>query len=511
MHNTTRRAGLTALLLALLLLEGCNQGNSAPAASAAAPASAAAKGAQQPAGVVARVGDEVITYSALSTMLNSSAMVGLSIPALGTPERRQVLITLLDKVISADLLYLDAKQKGVDQRPPYSGDIAKFEAAILASLYKSRVLIGNIDVSEAEVRALYASGDSQEGEPDADVRLALESQLRKRKLEERKATLRERLREGVEITIDAGVTNPDKDAARSDGDVVATLGGEQVTWGEIRPLMRGADHRASLAEFYIDSSEERMKRLQQHLDNRLLVSKARAAGLDRDPEFARRTAEYRKTRLINVHREQLLQSWKPSDDELENYYLDHQQQIVAPESRKVQMVVVKTREEAEKIKAQIDSGEITIYQAAQQYSLDPNAKRTLGEMGWVTQGSGFEGLDDFTFSLEPEVVGGPVESPAGWHLVKVLDVLDGRYQNIADAETRKRTLRMYLKEKLDAYVVALRKNSFAVEVYDDELARRFQQEAEMIAELGKKAEQEGSVTRQRQQELQKWITPPVQE
>jgi hypothetical protein len=109
------------------------------------------------------------------------------------------------------------------------------------------------------------------------------------------------------------------------------------------------------------------------------------------------------------------------------------------------------------------------------------------------------------------VVGGPVESPAGWHLVKVLDVLDARYENIDDAETRQRTQRMYLKEKLNTYVVDLRQNRFEVVVYDDELTRRFQKEADFIAELNKKAVQEGSVTKQRQQELQKWIGRPPQD
>ena len=54
--------------------------------------------------IIARVGDEEINFSMINTMLNSSAMVGVSIPALGTPERNKVIITLLDKVISANLL-----------------------------------------------------------------------------------------------------------------------------------------------------------------------------------------------------------------------------------------------------------------------------------------------------------------------------------------------------------------------------------------------------------------------
>ena len=69
--------------------------------------------------VIARVGDQPITFNQLSTMLNSSAIVGLSIPALGTPERDQVRLTLLDKVISANLLYLDAVKQGLDKDPAY--------------------------------------------------------------------------------------------------------------------------------------------------------------------------------------------------------------------------------------------------------------------------------------------------------------------------------------------------------------------------------------------------------
>ena len=434
-------------------------------------------------------------------------MVGQSIPALGTPKRNKTIITLLDKVISANLLYLDALEQGTDRKPPYTTDMAKYDAAVLATMYKSKVLIGDIPVSEKEVRDFYASSISPETALDEDVKLALEAKLRKQKLEGLKATLRERLRDGVEITIDSSVADPGKDSGRSATDIIATVGEQKISWGDLQTVIRGADKRASLAEFHLDIDEERMQGLQQYIDNVLMVSKARAAGLDQTPEFATRTAEYRKTHLINVHRNGLIHGWMPSDDELQGYFLEHMDSITTPESRKVQMVVVANKEEAEAIKAQIDKGEITMFQAAQQFSLDPNAKRTLGDMGWVSQGTGFEDLDDFTFSLEPDTVGGPVESPAGWHLVKVLDVLDARNENFDDADTRKLTSRMYLKEKLNNYVVGLRKNRFEVVVYDDELNRQFQKEADFMAELNKKAAKEGSVTKERQEDLQKWIAP----
>ena len=47
-----------------------------------------------------------------------------------------------------------------------------------------------------------------ETELNEDMKLAIEATIRNQRLEERKATLRERLREGVEITIDSGVWTP---------------------------------------------------------------------------------------------------------------------------------------------------------------------------------------------------------------------------------------------------------------------------------------------------------------
>jgi hypothetical protein len=86
--------------------------------------------------VIAKVGDQEITFGEINTMLNSSAVVGLSIPALGTPERDTVRITLLDKFISANLLYLDALKQGIDKDPVYRKEVTRFADAIQAGRYR---------------------------------------------------------------------------------------------------------------------------------------------------------------------------------------------------------------------------------------------------------------------------------------------------------------------------------------------------------------------------------------
>ncbi|MGW8268291.1 MAG: peptidyl-prolyl cis-trans isomerase [Longimicrobiales bacterium] len=246
--------------------------------------------------------------------------------------------------------------------------------------------------------------------------------------------------------------------------------------------------------FLSDSDEpvERDKRLNNYIDGRLMALKARSAGMEQDPVYQKRVSEFRKTRLINLHRSKLVQEMQPDELEIEEYFEDNRERITFPEHRKVQMVVLKTKAEADEIKRKIDMGEMTIYQAAMNHSVAPNARQNLGEIGWVAKGSGFPELDKLTFSLEPGVVGGPVQSPAGWHLVKVLDVQDAQRVDISDEDTQKATRRMLIHEKLDKYAVNLRLHEFPVEVDDERLERLFAEEANWIAELTRKSDQEKS-------------------
>jgi len=460
--------------------------------------------------VIARVGSEVITFSQINTMLNSSAMVGLSVPALGTQRRNKVMITLLDKAISANLLYLDARRKGADKLPMYVKDIRQFEDAVLAALYQSRELIGDIPVSEEEVSDYYKKTISPNVAFTDDVKFAIESKLRDQKFRASKSTLRKRIRQGVTVDINEKVMSSEYDKEHNNSEIVASYEGEgldrgTVIWSDVKALMQGADKRASNSAFFVDNDEERMDRLNRVIDTRIMASKARHAGMADDPVYISRTSEYRKTRLINIYRGVLVHKWTPSDDELKDYFVENMDRIAVPEARKIQMVVVKTEGEAKAIKAEIENGEITMFQAAQKYSIDPRAKRTLGEMGWVSQGTGFAELDDFTFNLEPEQLAGPVHSPSGWHLIKVLDVRDAQMQVFDEPQTRTKTLRMYMKQKLNEYLVSLRVDSFDVAVYDAELQRHFQDEANMIAQLSEKAKLKGSVTEHRLEDLQKWI------
>ena len=496
---------LATLLLLLPVLGACSgeQTEAAETGSSAktkgkADAGIASKPerrAGEPLDVIARVGDQVITFHEINTMINSAAIVGLSMPELGSPERDTVRITLLDKLISANLLYLDAKQKGVDQDPEYQQAIIQFKDAILANLYRSKVLVGEVEISDQDIEDYYKNNIVEGTELTDELRAGIEATIRKERVKQRTSTMRERLREGHKSTISVTDLDPDDDQVRSNDDVLAELDGVPITWGEVRPSLQRAHT--------MNSTQARIEALENIIDNRLMAQKAKQAGLEQDPVFQARYGEFSKTRLINIHRGQLIESWDPTEEEIKAYFDANKDKIVVKEVRKVQMLVVGTEEEADALKKQIEANEITFHKAVADYSIIPDAKKTLGQIGWVSEGSGFPELEKETFLLEAGEIGGPVKSPTGWHLVRVLDQREALYTDINDEQARKKTRRLYLDEKLNQYVIDLRKNEYPIEVEEEMISKLSQQEIDWYQEMLQKAQKSPEEVMEQIQKLQK--------
>jgi peptidyl-prolyl cis-trans isomerase C len=414
--------------------------------------------------VIAKVGDQTITLSQIDTIINSSSFVGMDIPAVGTPERERARIVTLDKMISANLLYLDAKKKKMENEPGFQANVDSFSKGILAGLYRSKVLVGEIEVTEAEIQDFTKKNFKDDVEITDDLKLAAEAMIRKDKHKVRTSDMRQRLRSGTAVTVKQELLAPEDDAKRKDAEVIATVGKQQVTWGEAKDVLTKTDAGKTLAT--------RLDLLENFLDDQLMTHKALQLGMDKDEVFRERMAEFKKARLVNMRRTQLIAGFEPDQKTLQAFYKANKQRIIHPESREIQMVVLKTEKEAKAVLAKIKANKLTIHEAAAQYSIDPNVKQTLGVIGWVAKGTGYPALDKLAFAIEKEVVAGPVQSEAGWHLVKVLDIHKALYENFQESNTQELTRRMYFHDKLNNYVSNLRLESFPVEVYGEVLKEK---------------------------------------
>jgi hypothetical protein len=497
---------ISALILCgSLSLAGCSGGEEPGAKTAAKASVMSAEEIAELGDVIARVGDQAITFNQINTMLNSSAVVGVSVPALGTPQRDTARIVVLDKVVSANLLYLDARRQGLDKDPVYLRDMQNFSEGMVGGQYYRQIMAGEIPVSEVEIQEFFTKTMKAGTEMSDDLHTQIEAALRKRKLHERVAAQRAELRQGIEVEVYPDNLAAAGDEAPADDVPVAKYGDQVISWGDVRATLVAAGRAATDMDPTAMEVDAQLAALESVIDKRIIAAKGREAGLEQDAIYQSRLNEYQKTRLVNMHRARLAQTMEPTEEQLKAYYEENRNSIMQVEMRKLQEVLLESQDQAEQMKAKILAGELTMFQVAANHSIAPGAKQQLGEVGWVAQGRAQPALDEIIFKLEPGEIGGPVESSEGWHLFKVLDVTDAKFDAINDKETRKLTRRRYIHEKLDDYVMALRKDTFSVQVYENNMVRLAQKEADMIARLMEQSAVPGSRTEQRVEELNKLI------
>lgn len=81
-------------------------------------------------------------------------------------------------------------------------------------------------------------------------------------------------------------------------------------------------------------------------------------------------------------------------------------------------ILVKTRDEAERIKKQLRLGR-DFGKLAKKYSLCPSGKR-FGDLGEFRRGEMVKPFDDVVFKKSLNEVHGPVKTRFGWHLIETI-------------------------------------------------------------------------------------------
>lgn len=81
-------------------------------------------------------------------------------------------------------------------------------------------------------------------------------------------------------------------------------------------------------------------------------------------------------------------------------------------------ILVKTREEAEKLKQQLAGG-ADFSQLAKKFSQCPS-KKNGGSLGEFSKGDMVKAFDDVVFKAPVLTVQGPVKTQFGWHLIETI-------------------------------------------------------------------------------------------
>lgn len=282
----------------------------------------------------------------------------------------------------------------------------------------------------------------------------------------------------------------EKRKSHRDPKVVAIVNGEVVSASD---FVEELSREMSSPEASTPSSpeqEEPYKRalLQSLIDRTLLLQAARAANItvppeEVDREVMRISSDYpaegfdealaqgklslallkqKTTSLLTIEKlfqQKVYPRVGVTEEEIRQYFDEHQADFQEPEQVRAAQIVVKTVEEARRIQTQLAQGK-KFPELARKYSLSADAKLG-GDLGFFERGVMPPQFDEVAFKLGANQVSDIVETDYGFHLFKVLERRPARKKELAQVrgEVERRLLERRRADAQKEYLRQLREKA----------------------------------------------------
>ncbi len=127
-----------------------------------------------------------------------------------------------------------------------------------------------------------------------------------------------------------------------------------------------------------------------------------------------------------------------TDAQMQAYWKQHSSAFQQQPTRTVRHILVKTKAEAEKVRALLGTNPSTAEwtKLAKKYSVDPSAKTNGGNLGAISTGQTVAAFEKAAFSLKKGVVSVPVKTQYGWHILEVTAITPGKSVTFAQAKSQ---------------------------------------------------------------------------
>jgi peptidyl-prolyl cis-trans isomerase D len=189
-----------------------------------------------------------------------------------------------------------------------------------------------------------------------------------------------------------------------------------------------------------------------------------------------RQPERRKLKYLLVETARLREAAKPSDSEIAAYYQAHASEFQAGERVHAAHILIKAdanappavdaaaKKKAEAILARAQKGG-DFAALARAESEDTGSKANGGDLGSFTRGKMVKPFEEAVFAMAPGEIRGPVKTPYGYHVVKLLEKIPPGPQTLAEAAPRivnvlsQEKLKTAERKKVELLEKAVRKKS----------------------------------------------------
>lgn len=151
-----------------------------------------------------------------------------------------------------------------------------------------------------------------------------------------------------------------------------------------------------------------------------------------------------------------------TEEQISQYYEEHQGDFLEPEQVHAQQIVVKGLDEAKRVQAQLWQGK-KFPDLARRYSLSPDA-RVGGDLGFFARGTMPPAFDEVVFKLNVGGTSEVVSTEYGFHLFRVVEKKPARKRELLEVRgsIEERLLSTLRAEAQKAYVAGLRAKATVV-------------------------------------------------
>lgn len=132
-----------------------------------------------------------------------------------------------------------------------------------------------------------------------------------------------------------------------------------------------------------------------------------AAGIDKDPKTNVQVELQQSRLLASTYAKEMADKIKATDQEVDAYIASHPEYDTKGQRGKAEDVVKRAR------------GGEDFAALAKEFSEDPSNKDKGGDLGWFGRGQMVKTFEDAAFALKPGEVSDVVETPYGFHVIKV--------------------------------------------------------------------------------------------
>ncbi|ATO57003.1 peptidylprolyl isomerase [Bartonella sp. 1-1C] len=197
--------------------------------------------------------------------------------------------------------------------------------------------------------------------------------------------------------------------------VIAVIDGKNITAGQLDEL--ALEINPNLIR--VSDEKRRVTVLKAYLDMQALAKAALQKGLDKTEAYDKRMAIMRDNILQQLYFKEMVVD-KIADADVKALYDKEIAALPKEDEIKARHILVKTKEEAEKVIKRLHKGE-NFEEIAKKDSTD-GSSAVGGDLGYFSRGQMVKPFEEAAFNLKVgEYTKKPVESPFGWHVIKIED------------------------------------------------------------------------------------------